>query len=89
MTLDKCNQCPNFHYVNQNQPWISSLPHPCADCGCGIRYFDKENLLSELKRLKEERDHEVAHVDADEALLKFINDDEVSKAFYEIEKWYA
>ena len=34
-------------------------------------------------------DEEVMHVKADEALLEYINDPEVTKAFDSIDKWYA
>ena len=34
-------------------------------------------------------DEEIAHVKADEALLEFINDPEITEAFDAIEKWYA
>jgi hypothetical protein len=50
----------------------------------------KEELLKFL------RDHEgatgdpeVTHIEADRALLAYINDDEITKAFEAITKWYA
>jgi len=49
---------------------------------------NKEELL---KRLKEctEYDTEAGHSAADDALLQYINDDEISKAFKSLERWYA
>lgn len=45
-------------------------------------------LIEELDKLKED-DPETAHINADRLLLKFINDNRVTKAFDKIEKWYS
>ena len=47
-----------------------------------------EELVAKLKQLAN-YDPEVAHLKADELLLAFINDDRVTEAFKEIERWYA
>jgi len=49
----------------------------------------KKELLKILKRALRSMDQESAHVDADEAIIKFINDPEISEAYYAIPKWYA
>lgn len=59
----------------------------------------KEELIEKLKAIKAEQvknrisdsycDPEADHLNADELLLEFINDPEVTKAFEYIEKWYA
>ena len=49
----------------------------------------KEELIKELKSLIDNRDIEGVHVTADNLLLEYINDKEVSDAFHNIEKWYA
>lgn len=49
----------------------------------------KEQLLKLLADFAMNSDCEAAHADADDALLAFINDDEISAAFNAIEKWYA
>lgn len=46
-------------------------------------------LLHTLLKLAESDDVEMAHIYADEALLQYINDTEVTKAFRRIHKWYA
>ena len=54
------------------------------------KFLNKLRLLEfliELNRLN--FDEEEAHVLADKALLKFINDPEVTEAFEDINKWYA
>lgn len=50
----------------------------------------KQELIEELKKLQQSDDPEVAHMEADNLLLEFIDDDEeVSEAFNSIEMWYA
>jgi hypothetical protein len=46
----------------------------------------KENLISALKKCAK-MDPAEGHILADQALLDFINDDEVTKAF-RFKKWY-
>jgi len=49
----------------------------------------KEALIAKLKDLSEHYDTEAAHVRADDALIEFINDEEISAAYNNISKWYA
>lgn len=50
----------------------------------------KEELIQNLKALSESNyDIEVGHGQADEWLLEYINDAEVTELFNELEKWYA
>lgn len=49
----------------------------------------KAELLAILKECAESRDLEGAHGRADDALLAFIGDDEITIAFTAWEKWYA
>lgn len=51
--------------------------------------MDKKRLLKLLKSCAESNDTEKAHSDADDALLEYINDPEITKAFNSVEKWYA
>jgi hypothetical protein len=48
-----------------------------------------DELLDRLRELGESDDPEDAHYEADRALLAFIADDAVTKAFEAIDKWYA
>ncbi len=50
-----------------------------------------EELIKELKRIKDEYEHdqECAHIEADQLLLKYINNEEVTEIFDSIEKWYS
>lgn len=49
----------------------------------------KTKLLKILAECAENKDTEEAHSIADEALLDFINDPKVSKAFANVPKWYS
>ena len=49
----------------------------------------KEELIAKLKECALNDDTEVAHLDADDALLEYINDPDVKAAFDDVDKWYA
>lgn len=53
----------------------------------------KQELIKALKNIKKEQnkfaDEECDHIKADELLLQYINDENVTKAFESINKWYA
>lgn len=48
----------------------------------------KEELIKKLEECKK-LDTEGGHIEADDLLLEYIDDDEVRKVFNEISKWYA
>ena len=48
-----------------------------------------EELISKLKALKDNKDIEDRHMEADQLLLDFINIQAVEDAFDDFEKWYA
>jgi hypothetical protein len=50
---------------------------------------DKSALLKELKRLAKLKDKEAAHDTADNLLIEYLGDDEIAKAYNDIEWWYA
>jgi len=49
--------------------------------------MNKEELIKILKTMTD--DCEGDHGKSDEALLKFINDEEITEAFNSVGKWYA
>lgn len=53
--------------------------------------MEKKELIERLENIKKEYwwDTEEAHVEADSALIEYINDEEVTKAYDNIDKWYA
>jgi hypothetical protein len=48
-----------------------------------------EELIKQLKALQGGFDKEASHMQADQLLLEFIDNEDVSKAFENIDKWYA
>jgi hypothetical protein len=51
--------------------------------------MNKEELISKLKECAANDDTECAHIDADNALLEYINDTEITEAFRNVGRWYA
>ncbi len=50
----------------------------------------KQELINILSELADSRqDAEAAHIEADEALLKYINDTKITLSFEKINKWYS
>jgi hypothetical protein len=49
----------------------------------------KQELLDKLIFLQQDKDYEVAHELADNLLLSFINDKDITQAFQKIERYYA
>jgi hypothetical protein len=49
----------------------------------------KQELLKALAELAKNFDTEVAHIEADDLLIEYINDEEIKKAYDEVSKWYA
>jgi hypothetical protein len=54
----------------------------------------KQELIEELEKASKitfrgHIDPEAAHIKADELLLEYINDPEITEAFNKIERWYA
>ena len=52
--------------------------------------MNRTELLAMLRDRKGDTgDLELAHIEADEALLDYINDKEIAAAFHDIDRWYA
>jgi hypothetical protein len=49
----------------------------------------KTMLIKALRKLARGKDIEVAHSEADDLLIKFINDSDIKIAYERIPKWYA
>ena len=49
----------------------------------------RDELLVKLRKLARKRDTEESHMEADNALTDYINDDEITKAYDAISKWYT
>lgn len=51
--------------------------------------MEKKELIEKLKHFEQYGDTEGAHIEADKALLEYINDSEIEIAYDNIKKWYA
>jgi len=51
--------------------------------------MSKEELIRKLSELQSSGDTEQAHSDADDLLVEYINDAEISEAYNAIDKWFA
>ena len=51
--------------------------------------MNKDTLLQALRALQDNDDYEVAHGEADNLLVEYINDPEIAEAYAKIGKWYA
>ena len=49
----------------------------------------KEELITKLKQCELNGDTEAAHSDADDLLIKYINDVDIQDAYEQVDKWYA
>lgn len=49
----------------------------------------KDELLERLRECAQDSDREAAHGAADEALLDYIDDFEITDTYNEVDKWYA
>lgn len=57
--------------------------------GIGGDGMSKGELIEELIKAEQELDIEEAHIKADELLLEYIDDVEITRAFDNIHKWYV
>lgn len=51
--------------------------------------MNKEELIKKLKELQGGGDTEMQHIEADDLLLDYINDKDITEEFCKIKKWYA
>ena len=79
---------PDKHYivVDEEAPYASKVLELQKNNEPAIT---KVELLSNLRELTEIRDPEITHVEADELLIKYINDKDIERAFDEVPKWYS
>lgn len=76
-----------YYVVNTDEPYIDKIK---AIVEKGDSKISREDLLRNLKELVELRHYpEVAHSEADELLLNYINDPEIEEVFEEVPKWYS
>ena len=78
---------PDYKYlvVNTDEPYAQKVLDIIKSKKAGMT---KEDLIKTLNELTE-ADPELAHSEADELLIRYINDKDIEEAFEEVPKWYA
>jgi hypothetical protein len=87
--LTECEHCGAQYMVGVvgSTPWPA---HVCTSASGGQPPDPKrEKLLRKLAKCAAQADTEGAHYDADRALVKYINDPEITAAYDAVDKWYA
>ena len=90
VATDNKPEC-DYYVVNSKEPYaeeVESMIKKGKGSNKGKGVVTKSYLLKELKELTE-ADPELAHGEADELLINYINDAEIEKAFDEVPKWYS
>lgn len=78
---------PDYKYyvVNTDEPYADKIKVIIEK---GDSKISRQELLNKLKELADIEDTAIAHSEADELLLNYINDPEIEKAFEEVPQWY-
>lgn len=77
----------NFIVVSSQEPYADRVQEIVDEKKPVLTKKEAMSTLQELSELK--HDPEVAHSEADEVLLRLVNDKDIEKAFDEVPKWYA
>lgn len=65
------------------------MPPPMICNIANLTTMSEKELVKRLKSLRDEKDKESRHEEADRLLLDYIGSDAVRDAFNELDKWYA
>ena len=75
----------NYIVVDSSEPYAEKVLELQKSKAPVLTKAEALRVLEELTGA----DPELAHIEADEALINYINDKEIEKAFDEVPKWYA
>lgn len=76
-----------YYVVNYDEPYADKVKCIIEK---GDSKISKAELLKELQELsKDSADPEASHAEADELLLRYVNDSEIEQAFDKVPRWYA
>lgn len=76
----------DYYVVDKKEPYADKVK--VAVDRRTIKISRKE-LIEALRELANLKDAELAHEEADELILNYINDPVIEKAYEEVPKWYA
>ena len=87
LIADITNDTPEENYivVSSQEPYASRVQEIVDEKKPVLTKKEAIKILEELT----EADPELAHSEADEVLIRLINDKDVEEAFDEVPKWYA
>lgn len=83
-----CAGCGHSRY-DHYYAYRSMRLNACWSCTCALYLTPRDACLQTLRHRSRDGDPEVDHRMADDALLTYINDPEITEAFHAIRKWYA
>lgn len=78
-----------YYVISANEPYIDKLK---VIIERGDSKISREELLASLRELAGHgynTDVEATHAEADELILRYLNDPEVEKAFEDVPRWYS
>lgn len=76
----------DYIVINKKLPYAERVQEITAK---NEKAITRDETIARLKELSELGDVEVAHCEADELLVNYINDSKITKAFEEVSKWYS
>ena len=76
----------DYHVINTKEPYADKVK---AIMDRGTAKISRKELIEGLRELSELEDIELAHEEADELILSYVNDPVIEKAYEEVSKWYA
>lgn len=81
---------PDYKYlvVNTAEPYAEKVENIIKN-GRHTRGMLKSEAIKILQELSGLQDVEIAHAEADETVLKYLNDKDIEKAFEEVPRWYV
>ena len=81
---------PDYKYlvVNTDEPYAEKV-QCIIENGKRKIGISKAEAIAVLQELAGLQDVEIAHAEADEALLMYLNDKDIQEAFEEVPRWYA
>lgn len=76
----------DYYVVDAKEPYADKVK---ALMDNGSAKISRQELIRNLEELAQLKDIELAHEEADELLLSYVNDPDIESAYEEVPKWYA
>lgn len=76
----------DYYVIDTKEPYADKVKNIIDK---GVAKISRQELMDNLKELSQLKDVEMAHIEADELLVTYVNDPEIEKAYEEVPKWYS